>query len=75
MWNRYICMVGGVPSGGVFMFALSRWFASGPPLAAVAAPSSAFRLTGSPPLAVKLPAAGVKPIGPFCSQSWKLLAR
>src|SRR3954469_20577981 len=73
--HRYICMVGDRPSGGVFMLALSRWFPSGPPLASVAAPSRAFRLTGSPPLVSKLPAAGVKPIGFFCSQSWKLLGR
>src|SRR4051812_14416135 len=73
--NRYICMVGGVPSGGAFMFALLTWFASGPPAAPVAAPSRAFSRTGSPPAASNEPAAGVKLIGGFASQSWKLLAR
>src|SRR5690349_9183211 len=73
--NRYICMVGGVPSGGVFMFALLTWLPSGPPLAAVAAPSSAFSRTGSPPSASNEPAALVKLIGGLASQSWKLLAR
>ena len=28
-WNRYICMVGGMPSGGVLMLALSMWLPSG----------------------------------------------
>ena len=30
-WNRYICMRGGMPSGGVFMLALSMWLPSGSP--------------------------------------------
>ena len=61
-WNRYICILGGRPSGGVVMFALSMWLPSGIPLS-VFAPSRVFSRTGSPPAAVKLPAAGVKPIG------------
>ena len=61
-WNRYICMVGGMPSGGVLMLALSMWLPSGKPLS-VSAPSSVLSMTGSPPSAEKLPAALVKLIG------------
>jgi hypothetical protein len=60
-------MVGGVPSGGVFMLALLSWFASGRPFA-VLAPSSDWPWTASPSTASKLPAARVKPIG--CAARW-----
>src|SRR3954447_363530 len=62
MCHRYICMVGGMPSGGVLMLALSMWLPSGRP-ALVLAPSSALSRTGSPPEKEKLPAPLVKPIG------------
>jgi hypothetical protein len=35
-WNRYICIRGGIPSGGVAMLALSMWKTSGRPLAVLA---------------------------------------
>ena len=64
--NRYICIVGAVPSGGVVMFALSTCPRSGKPPPAVFAPSEAFPRTGSwppvPPYS-KLPAASVNEIG------------
>ena len=67
--QRYICIVGGCPSGGVAKLALSTWFRSGTPFWA-SAPSSDSSCTGSPPLPLplaltcwKLPAASVKPIG------------
>jgi hypothetical protein len=69
--NRYICMVGGVPSGGVFMLALLTWLGSGRP-SAVLAPSSAWPCTASPSTASKLPALRVKPIGPAFRWSWKV---
>jgi hypothetical protein len=67
-WNRYICMTGGVPSGGVFMLALSTWFASGSPLA-VFAPSMDWPCTASSSTASKLPAVRVNPIGAACRWS------
>ena len=74
--NRYICIRGGVPSAGVFMFALLRWFRSGVPGNepgewSESAPSRVSALTASAPS--KLPAAAVKLIGAAASQSWKLL--
>ena len=61
--KRYICIVGGSPSGGVPMFALLVWKSSGPPSSAVAAPSSVCVSTGSlPPVppTSKLPHSSVK---------------
>src|SRR5690242_16678758 len=66
--NRYICIVGAMPSGGVLMLALLMWFASGPPFGSVAAPSIEFSRTGSPPSASNEPAALVKLIGGLASQ-------
>ena len=56
--NRYICIVGEWPSGGVPMFALLKWFSSGSPLPELA-PSIACPSTLS--AFSKLPAAAVKP--------------
>ena len=47
--NRYICIVGDWPSGGVPMFALFLWLTSGPPSPSVSAPSSVCVSTGSSP--------------------------
>ena len=72
--NRYICIRGGVPSAGVFMFALLMWSSSGVPGipdVSVLAPSKTSAWTASVPS--KLPAADVKPNGAAFSQSWKLL--
>ncbi len=67
--NRYICMVGGMPSGGVLMLALLSWLVSGRPFA-VFAPSSDWACTASPSTASKLPADRVKPIGLASRWSW-----
>src|SRR6478736_3523152 len=82
-WNRYICIVGDCPSGGVAMFALSMWLVSGEtmkgglPAAArfseVFAPSSFCASTGS--VAWNAPFAAVNEIGALPSQSWKLLTK
>ena len=69
-WNRYICINGGIPSGGVDMLALSMWLASGSPFA-VLAPSSALACTASPSTASKFPAARLNPIGGAARWSWK----
>ena len=54
LWpNRYICISGEEPFGGVNMFALLRWLASGP----LEAPSSVWTTSLSAPsklLSVKL---------------------
>ena len=53
--NRYICMIGDCPSGGVNMFALFTWLTSGMcrprnwPETPVSAPSPACATTLSPP--------------------------
>ena len=86
--KRYICIRGGKPSGGVFMFALSLWFTSGRPTGrpltqqSVFAPSSASVRTGSPPnprpdglLSWKFPAASVNPIGLAARWSWKVFTK
>jgi hypothetical protein len=65
--NRYICIVGGIPSGGVDMFALLRWSTSGPP--GRPAPSSVWVSTASAPS--KLPEAASKPMAGFSRWSWK----
>ena len=70
-WNKYICMSGGMPSGGVLMFALSTWLPSGSPPSRFA-PSMALACTASPSTASKLPAASVKPIGRLARWSWNL---
>ena len=78
---RYICIVGGEPSGGVFMLALSTWLPSGSPLS-VEAPSMVLVWTASWPLPCfdalecsKLPAASVNPIGLASRWSWNLLTK
>src|SRR5690348_4000823 len=58
--NRYICIAGDCPSGGVHMFALFLCEELGLPLA-VAAPSSISASRGSAPS--KFPLAAVKPMG------------
>src|SRR5258706_1936491 len=70
-WNRYICIVGEVPSAGVDMFALSMWLPSGP--VEGSAPSRAFARRGS--LISNAPLADVNPNGDPASQSWKLLTK
>jgi len=72
--NRYICIVGGSPSGGVLMFALFEWLASGPPSPSVSAPSSVCVSTGSsPPVppTSKLPDSSVKATSSPARWSWK----
>ena len=85
--NRYICVRGRKPSGGVLKLALSMWLPSGipvstPPMRCVFAPSSASASTGSPaspwPVELtswKLPAASVKPIGAASRWSWNVLTK
>ena len=74
-------MVGGVPSGGVLMLALSTWLLSGRPLS-VEAPSIVWVWTASWALPVlvelafsKLPAASVNPIGLASRWSWNRLTK
>jgi hypothetical protein len=69
--NRYICIRGDWPSGGVSMFALSTWFASGRPFTRFA-PSSVSTFSGSEP--ANAPSAAVKLMGGFSRWSWNTLA-
>src|SRR6478735_1477469 len=76
-WNRYICIVGDWPSGGVPMLALSMWNVSGvvskKGSGPTFAPSSFWASTGS--LVSNAPFAAVNEIGACASQSWKLLTK